>query len=376
MGLLTDFAKGFAKGYIEERGVVGTFQDVKSVASNFIGEVKQGYNEAQLEDAQNRWGELINRLQEQISNGNFRLAQQMLNSYYKEYEDGKDFWYYSWDAYILTMWLDSLDYDVPIWEEQRRKAINQINKAQSMANDDASFNDIEETRTKYEEIVSGAQYRREWQALLNEIDRLAEKNKCDEAIMRLEQHYKKHQEEYDSHYFYLMVKLNVIAMENSKSSSFDKYENEAKLLLPLFRSKVENSEERTCYKELKERYEAAVQIHANKQTNNQGNGRKKKLEEEYITEFKACLEDEGDISLKERRLLDKLRDRLGITAERAAELEASCGKSLTTDEQEYLEEYRSCCQDGRLSEKERRLLDKLRNMLGISEERAQELESM
>ena len=100
-------------------------------------------------------------------------------------------------------------------------------------------------------------------------------------------------------------------------------------------------------------------------------------EQEYIEEIKYCLEEDEEISPRERRLLEKLRIKLGITEERAKELEESLlPPALTDDEKEYLEEYKECAADGEITAKDRRLLDKLRKMLGISEERAKELETL
>lgn len=99
-------------------------------------------------------------------------------------------------------------------------------------------------------------------------------------------------------------------------------------------------------------------------------------EVEYLNELKACLEEDGEISSKERRLLNRLRERLGINEERAEELEASLLEpELTEEEKEYLDEYKACIEEGELSPKEIRLLNRLRMSLGISEERAKELES-
>ena len=100
-------------------------------------------------------------------------------------------------------------------------------------------------------------------------------------------------------------------------------------------------------------------------------------EKEYLEELKTCLEESEDISASERRLLERLRKHLGISEERALELEESLKPSLTDDEKEYLEEYKLCLEDGgEISASERRLLDKLRNRLGISEERAKEIEQI
>lgn len=101
-------------------------------------------------------------------------------------------------------------------------------------------------------------------------------------------------------------------------------------------------------------------------------------EEEYLTEYKACLEDDGVITDRERRLLDRIRKSLGISEERARELEASCtAPSFTEEEQEYADEIRACLEEGGcISDRERRLLNKLRISLGISEERANEIEAL
>ena len=101
-------------------------------------------------------------------------------------------------------------------------------------------------------------------------------------------------------------------------------------------------------------------------------------EQEYLDEVKMCLEEDNEISPKERRLLDRLRVKLNISEERAKELEDSLNTpQLTEDEQEYLEEYKLCLEeDGEISSKERRLLDRLRDKLGITVERAKELEKI
>lgn len=101
-------------------------------------------------------------------------------------------------------------------------------------------------------------------------------------------------------------------------------------------------------------------------------------EKEYLDEVKACFEDDGEITARERRLLDKLCSSLGISAARAAELEAiASGKSgLSEFEKEYLDEYKACLEeDGVISERERRLLDRLAKSLDITLERAREIEA-
>lgn len=97
-------------------------------------------------------------------------------------------------------------------------------------------------------------------------------------------------------------------------------------------------------------------------------------EKEYLEELRECLKD--GITDKVRRLLNRLRQSLGISEERAIELEKSLTLSLSDEEQEYLEELKECLKDDGISDKERRLLNRIRQSLGISEERGKELEQL
>lgn len=99
-------------------------------------------------------------------------------------------------------------------------------------------------------------------------------------------------------------------------------------------------------------------------------------EQKYIEEVKECLAD-GEIGKTGRKLLNMTREQLGISEARAAELEASVvAPQLTDEEKEYLETYREACADGKISDGERRMLDRYRSKLGISESRAKEIERM
>lgn len=99
-------------------------------------------------------------------------------------------------------------------------------------------------------------------------------------------------------------------------------------------------------------------------------------EEEYLEMYNEYAAD-GEVSARDRRMLEKFRIRLGISEERAQELEASCSMpELTEDEQEYLEMYKEYAIDGVVSERDRKMLNKMRNRMGISEERAKEIEAM
>lgn len=99
-------------------------------------------------------------------------------------------------------------------------------------------------------------------------------------------------------------------------------------------------------------------------------------EQEYVEMYKEYVAD-GEISERDRKMLDKFRSRLGISEERARELEESCSKpQLTEDEQEYLEMFKEYAADGEISERDRKMLNKMRDRMGISEERAREIEKL
>ena len=101
-------------------------------------------------------------------------------------------------------------------------------------------------------------------------------------------------------------------------------------------------------------------------------------EARYLEEIHFMLEDDGQIDERERMILERLRERYNITPERAKELEAQAiaGQELTSEEQEYLSEYKNSLHDGAISDKERRLLNRLAMALGISEERVTEIEKL
>ena len=100
-------------------------------------------------------------------------------------------------------------------------------------------------------------------------------------------------------------------------------------------------------------------------------------EQEYLDSVRDFLEDDVEITSREHKMLDRIRQSLGISEERAQELEASLSKpQLTEDEQEYHDMYREYAEKGEITEKERRRLDKFATALGISDERMKEIEKL
>ena len=97
---------------------------------------------------------------------------------------------------------------------------------------------------------------------------------------------------------------------------------------------------------------------------------------EYKTEFEACIED-GEISARERRLLDRLAYNLNLSTDRVQEIEAMIVTPLTDQENEYLDEFRMCiAEDPKLNSSTRRLLKRLAASLGLTDEQVNKLEKM
>ena len=99
-------------------------------------------------------------------------------------------------------------------------------------------------------------------------------------------------------------------------------------------------------------------------------------EEEYLKELNACLK-EGPLTEMQRKLLSRQAAKQGIAPERAAELENKAQNkkvSYTEAEVEYMEEIDICMEDGKISADARKIINRHRIKLGITDLRALELE--
>lgn len=98
-------------------------------------------------------------------------------------------------------------------------------------------------------------------------------------------------------------------------------------------------------------------------------------ESKYKEEVLFCLEDDGIISETEHSFLERKRTKLGITSERALEIEHACiAEVMTVEEKEYVEELKAVMINGVIPDNTRRLLDRVRCSLDITEVRAKALE--
>ena len=99
-------------------------------------------------------------------------------------------------------------------------------------------------------------------------------------------------------------------------------------------------------------------------------------EEKYKEEILFCLEENNSISEEDRRYLERKRKKFNISEERAKEIEQNILPSLNDNEKEYLETFKEMSNDGIITERCRRLLEREREILGISRTRANEIEKL
>ena len=99
----------------------------------------------------------------------------------------------------------------------------------------------------------------------------------------------------------------------------------------------------------------------------------------YKNDVELCMEDGNDIDAPTRKFLERKRQRLGLSEARVHEIEAmvkAARTSFTEEEQEYLEVLDDVIENGIIPNSVRRLLDREIKSLGLSEQRAQELEEL
>lgn len=110
--------------------------------------------------------------------------------------------------------------------------------------------------------------------------------------------------------------------------------------------------------------------------NNSGLNQLSEAENSYAEEVRFCI-SEGEIGEREHRFLNRMRLTLGLSEERAAQIESMLTMpQLLDNEKEYLEAVKDELTDNVIPEKSKKLLNRLRMSLDISIGRAKELESM
>ena len=335
-------------------------------------------------DTQNymaRWEDITNKLQNLMDKKQFNQALHDLDNYYNKYEDDKDYWYYHWKFNILKSefielnFKENLEEGLKTAKELKTKMSDSLKEMVSKGNEDQQ-EDIKESEG--------------WVNVFNttiEIQTthlLINKKKYNEAREYLNNIFPNKGAEY----YQILSRLESLLLidEIERHESRELVEKTLEASQFNMNLAIELAEGEDVKRNIKEsvmsrinRAKEYLETKGNQtiqysQTLNAGTSNITNSEEQYISELKACYED-GEISDRERRLLNRLRESLGISEERAAELEALCNPNvLSKEEQEYAEEVKVVLEDGVISDRERRLLDRLAKSLNISPERAQQIE--
>ena len=421
MGILTELAKEFAKGYVSERGVQGTMEDavslmqgVGNVGKKLFGsnEEENGsdeYDEYENDEAETNyfdektWKKLCDGIEALKEESDYAGALKMLNDYYNRFQVDLDYFYFYLEAGILLAKYDDTgrspesDFNCKI---EIDKAIKACDKYGDKDDEPLTM----ELKDKYESTKLRVSYWRKMTSLREEVDTLRdpkhivttskvndvlkafelvdnfwkkESTAEDGSVYNIDFFYLFKARVYNAFLFYLAEdKQELEALSDEQLSDYFAGATDCADKVLAFCELDDKSDEEFLNRRIPEQIEELKQLRCGKNTSmhSSSSASVTSEEQEYLEEIRACLDNDGEISSRERRLLDRLRKSLGITEARAKELETSVN-NMSDDEKEYQEELKACLEDGTISDRERRLLDRLRKSLGISEERAKAIEN-
>lgn len=330
------------------------------------------------------WDKCMDNVRESINNKKFENAQTVLKSYYSSHDKEKYYWYYETKIHILkalSQDKETLKEDLDFKENCLKSALSTIAEYQSMCSEDDN-KDRKELQDMIEFLKDITI------ELRSKI--ISDEGHFDAAKKLLEDHFKVK----DYNFYQPMARNESKRFEFEASKPNPDLEVlktmmvEAETYINLAISTAPSSEIQNSIKEIMDarlnKGKALLDQQSKISSSNTGNNSVLQSssifndqEQEYAEEIKVCLED-GEISDRERRLLNKLRLSLGISESRAMEIEALCDpNSISSEEQEFAEELKACIMDdGIISDRERRLLNRLAKSLGITADRANEIEKI
>ncbi len=415
MGFFTETAKEFAKRYVQERGVEGTLADAgdliqgaakmgKKIFGGSDDDYEESYEDYDYEDSsqnffdEDTWKSLCEKLNASKDAGDYDGALRILSDYYSRYDVERDYWYQNWKADIMIAKFRDVG-DRPVSKDLKLKQDIGNILLYCKGREDESKEATKELDDMFEEAKRHVSWYRDFDSFYDELNELRDPEQVkygsklkdiEKAFSLLNNFKSKYRDEVEENIFYFKAYIYnalfaALAMrpqelksltDSQLTSYFADAEESANKSLEMCGEDEDKSQEEFYQKRIPEQINELKQLRFGKVSSSSVNSHLEvdENEQEYLDELKACLKDDGEISDRERRLLDRLRKSLGISEKRAAALEASLS-SLSDEEKEYLEELRECMENGSISNSERRLLDRLRKSLGISEARAKELES-
>ena len=421
MGIITKFAAEFAKGYVSERGVKGTMEDAVSlmqgvgkVGKKLFGSNEDEYDSDEYDEYENdeaetnsfdkkTWKELCDGIEALKEESNYVGALKMLNDYYRRFQVDLDYFYFYLKADILLAKYDDLGRSPESDFSCKTEVDKAIEACEKYGDEDEELLMTIELQDKFESTKLKVSYWRKMKSLQDEIDALRdpehvvttskvndvlkafklvdnfwkeESTAEDGSVYNIDFFYLFKARIYNAFFFYLAEnKQELDALSDEQLSEFFVGATDCADKVLAFSECDDKTDEEFLNRRIPEQIEELKQLRCGKNTSmhSSSSASVTSEEQEYLEEIRACLDNDGEISSRERRLLDRLRKSLGITEARAKELETSVN-NMSDDEKEYQEELKACLEDGTISDRERRLLDRLRKSLGISEERAKAIE--
>lgn len=421
MGIITKFAAEFAKGYVSERGVKGTMEDAvnlvqgvgnvgkKLFGSNGEENESDEYDEYESDEAETNsfgektWNELRDGIESLKEEGNYAGALKMLHDYYRRFQVDLDYFYFYLKAGILLAKYDDLGRSPESDFSCKTEVDKAIEACEKYGDEDEELLMTIELQDKFESTKLKVSYWRKMYSIQDEIDALRdpehvvttskvndvlkafklvdnfwkeESTAEDGSVYNIDFFYLFKARIYNAFFFYLAEnKQELDALSDEQLSEFFVGATDCADKVLAFSECDDKTDEEFLNGRIPEQIEELKQLRCGKKSSmhSSSSASVTSEEQEYLEEIRACLDNDGEISSRERRLLDRLRKTLGITEVRAKELEASVN-DMSDDEKEYQEELKACLEDGTISDRERRLLDRLRKSLGISEERAKAIE--
>ena len=420
MGIITKFAAELAKGYVSERGVKGTMEDavnlmqgVGNVGKKLFGSNEDEYDSDEYEEYEGdevetnffdkeTWTKLCNGIDTFKEKDDFKGALNMLRSYYERYEVDLDYFYFYLKADILIAKYGDIGRS-PESDCSCRIEVEKAIETCKKYEDEDQEEMTEGLEAEFESAKFKVSYWRKMNSLHDEIDALRdpehvvttskvndvlkafelvdnfwkkESTAEDGTIYNIDFFYLFKVQIYNAFFFYLTEnKQKLEALSDEQLSEYFEDATDCAKNALAYCEDDDKTEEEFLNGRIPEQIEELKQLRCGKKSSmhSSSSASVTSEEQEYLEEIRACLDNDGEITSRERRLLDRLRKSLGITEARAKELEASVN-NMSDEEKEYQEELKACLEDGTISDRERRLLDRLRKSLGISEECAKAIE--
>lgn len=229
MGRLTDFLGAFAEGYVSERGVSGTLEDVGNLASGLLGLAGGDDSDDDTGDfVRQAYQEMIDALNDYIDNGEFEEALSRLEEYYDVYENSQyDFHYYYIKARIYLAWYKTLSFNNEILASVKTKLLDSLTDSKKRSIGD------EELRSQVMDTESEFRSAERWNHLLGSFyddcefgTSTKDSSVFRRAKKRLDEYYSKYENDiYDSAYYYLLLSLYMDWLSAVSEDNTGEYED-------------------------------------------------------------------------------------------------------------------------------------------------------